>query len=439
MTGPDDEKRAGRRAELARVRAALRAASGRQRVDLLLDAKDPRAVVRALPADELWFTIRDVGLADAAPLVQLASPEQFRTFLDLEIWRGDEPDTRRALPWMRAARAGALADDDAQRRWSAKLRTLDAELVRLVLLDALRVHDLEEDPDPELASDRFMRTPENRFVVEFTVEGAEYAAVRGIVDDLYAEDAFAATRLLSALRSELRSELAETALRWRSGRLQDLGHPPLEEALSWFASPGAGPAARPGAPARPPGFLVAPAPPGSLLARAADALEPARRERLELDLVAAANAVLVADRVDVEDLEAVRGAMAAARALVELGLEERAAGGDPGPVLAATPLKALFQAGFARVLALRWRAEKLRAALAQRATGDGDAAALESPLADALAALVRRRPLYYPGLELPRDEWGGPAAGGFTARPFLSSAELARAAAALDEVEARLA
>ena len=33
----------------------------------------------------------------------------------------------------------------------------------------------------------FMRTPEGKFIVEFTVRGTEYAAVRGLLDDLFAD------------------------------------------------------------------------------------------------------------------------------------------------------------------------------------------------------------------------------------------------------------
>ena len=39
------------------------------------------------------------------------------------------------------------------------------------------MHDLEEDPDPDLESDRFMNTPEHKFIIEFMADGAEYIAV----------------------------------------------------------------------------------------------------------------------------------------------------------------------------------------------------------------------------------------------------------------------
>jgi hypothetical protein len=242
---------------LARARAELAQARGRRRLDVILDAPNPQALLRALPADELYFTIREIGLGDAAELVQLASARQFRTFLDLDAWRGSEIQPRRILPWLRAARAGAHLSPQASARWERKFAALDAEVLSLVLRDALRIHDLEEDPDPEFHSDRFMRTPEGKHVIEFAVEGAEYLAVRGIVDDLYAEDPFKATRLIAATRWEFPSELEESALRWRNARLADLAYPDLGEALSWFTRPAAGPARPAGKPARPAGFFLA--------------------------------------------------------------------------------------------------------------------------------------------------------------------------------------
>jgi hypothetical protein len=91
-------------------------------------------------------------------------------------------------------------------------------------------------------------------------------------------------------------------------------------------------------------------------------------------------------------------------------------------------VKAVFQQGFGRLLELRWRAEKVLAA------GKGP---LGPPLDELLQALARRRPLYFPGVEAPREEWGSPAAGAFEARPFLSPADLARALEALAAAEER--
>ncbi len=421
-------------AALAKARRALAAASGKRRLDLILDAEDPAALVRALPADDLYLTVREIGLGDAVPIVELATPQQFRTFIDLAGWKGHEVQPRRILPWLRAARAGALRSDRAEARWRQKLAALDAELVSLLLRDAVRVHDLEEEEDPHIEHEQFMRTPEGKHILEFLVDGTEYLAVRGLVDDLFAQDPFVAMRLIGSIRSDFPSELEESALRWRTGRMADLGYPSLDEALSWFARPGAKPSQPAGTPDRPPGFFIERLGTGSLLARAAALLQEGEREHLELELVTAANAVLVADAVDPGDHDEVRAAVTSGRALVELGLEETAGSDErrAAEILATTAVKSLFQRGFGRVLALRWRAERIFGA---GGAGSRESPFLDAPLGEMLAALSRRRPLYVPGLELPRDRWATPEAAVYEPRPFLSSGELLRTAEALGQAE----
>ncbi|HET8732441.1 MAG TPA: DUF6178 family protein, partial [Anaeromyxobacteraceae bacterium] len=317
------------------------------------------------------------------------------------------------------------------------LGALDSEVVSLLLRTALRIHDLEEEPDPDIEGDRFVRTPEGRFVVEFEPDGADYVAVRRLVDDLYERDPFLAGRTISAVRWELPSDLEEGARRWRDGRLADLGFPDLEEALSWFARPAArAGAAMPGLPDRPPGFWLATFRRESLLDRAAARLSPDDAERFEAQLLSAANAALVADRVDPADPDAVRGGVESARALIEMGLEALS-GGDAeaaARVLATTPLKTVFQQGFGRLLELRWAADRIR----REAADAGPVPALDSPLGEALSAAARRRPRFFPGIDLPRDEWGQPAAGALEERAFRSTAEVERTARALDDAGALL-
>jgi hypothetical protein len=421
------------RRELDEARAALGRARGRQRLDVILNVANPQALVRALPADELYLTIRDVGLADAAPLVQLASAAQFKVFVDLDAWSREGLDPKKVLPWLRAARAGAHLDPKAEARWEKKLTTLDREVLYLTLRATVKVHDLEEDDDPEIQSDHFMRTPENKFVVEFLVEGVEYLAVKGVLDDLYAEDPFAATRLLSSLRWEFPSELEETALRWRTGRLADLGYPTVEEALSWFARPPRTAAHHAAAPSRPQGFFLATLERGSLLDRAVALLSPEDRVAVEGEVVAAANAVLIADAVDPGDPEAVRAAFEAARGYLDLGLDGLSGGDAPkaADALRSTPVKRVFQEGFGRVLALSWRARELR----KRA---GDEARFGSPIDEVLLVLSGKRPRYFPGVEVPEADWGTIVAAAYQPRHFATPEDLARTAAALDRAERRL-
>ncbi len=427
---PKDVKQPLTAAQLLSIRTQLTAASGSRRLDLILGVPNPGALVRALPADELYFTIREIGLADAVELVQLASAEQFRAFIDLDAWRQGRFEPRRALPWLRAARAGAPRDSRLAARLARKMRALDREVVYLLLRDAVRIHDLRVNDDPDIVGDQAWKTSDGAYLVEFVVEGTEFVAIRGLLDDLEAEDPFLSSRLLGALAWELPSELEETALRWRQGRLADLGFPPLEEALSWYARPPSRPSEAPGQPGRVPGFFLAPLGHQSLLARAAATLDAAERDALDLQLVTAGNAVLVADGIDPVDLEQVRAAVTGARAMVELGLERLSDGDEvrAAEALATTPVKRLFQEGFGRILELSWRAERLFKA---GGAGRRQAPLLDAPLGELLSALSSRRPRFHPGIERPREEWGSPAVAALEPRRFLTASDLALAASAL--------
>ena len=129
------------------ARRALQNARGKQKLDLILSAPDPQQLVSSLPPEELYFALLDIGPDDAAELVAMASPEQFRHFVDMSAWRGaDEgPRTSEVIHWLSLAREGG--EDLAKFR--TQLWSLDIELLALVLRRELRVHDLtEEEPPP---------------------------------------------------------------------------------------------------------------------------------------------------------------------------------------------------------------------------------------------------------------------------------------------------
>ncbi|MGZ3457299.1 MAG: DUF6178 family protein, partial [Archangium sp.] len=400
---------------LSALRRQLASLPARRRLEALIESRDARTLVRSLPAEDLYFTVMEVGLADSTELVHLASPEQFRTFVDLGGWKKDQLEPHQVLTWLRAAR-GDEPEDFLQ-----KLRKVDTEVLELLLREFILIHDLEENPDVHVEGVT-METPEGRYLVEFKgVEGPELAAMRSLLNDLIAENPLEAVRFLEATRWEVPNELEETAYRFRTARLQDLGFPPLEEAVRLFSRVDTGPAPAPSA-----GTALAAQGQPDYLEAAFRSLDEVERENLEAELRYLANATLVAEVEDPGDLDAIRRVGEMARDYLLLGLEHLT-GGDPAraaQVVRDTELKRIFQVGFSLTLALKFRADRLMKQPLAQVEG--------TPLlfpeeAAALEALRRKRPrraLKVPGAE--------PV-------PFRSRRELAASEEVLARAEAQVA
>ncbi|ATB40971.1 hypothetical protein CYFUS_006433 [Cystobacter fuscus] len=398
------------------VRRQLAALSGRKRLEALVESEHARALVRSLPAEDLYFTIMEVGLPDAVDLVQLTSPEQFRTFVDLGSWKRDTLDPLGTLNWLRAARGDSAED------FLEKVRSMDTEVLEMLMREFTVIHDLEENPDVNPAGVT-METPEGRYLIEFKgVEGAELAALRVLLNDLIADNPFEAVRFLEATRWEVPGELEEVAYRFRSARLQDLGFPPLEEAVQLFSRVDTGPEPAPAVSAA----LAATREQPDYLEAAFRELDERERENLEAELRYLANATLVAEVEEPGDLDAIRRVGEMARDYLLLALEHLT-GGDPAraaQVVRDTEIKRIFQVGFSLTLALKFRADRLMKEPFTKVEGVPLLFAEEAAAVEALRRKRPRRTLKVPGAE--------PV-------PFRSRRELAASEEVLARAEAQVA
>lgn len=249
------------------------------------------------------------------------------------------------------------------------------------------MHDLEENPDvnPEGVT---METPEGRYLVEFKVEGAELSGLRSLLNDLIAENPFEAVRLLEAVRWEVLSELEETGYQFRTARLQDLGFPTLESAMSLFSRVDVPPSPAPGAQQA---ALATERGRVDWLEAAFQGLTEVESDNLVGEMRDVSNAALVAELADPGDLEALRSVGEMVRDYLSLGFEHLT-GGDPAranDVVHEYPLKRIFQVGFTLTLKLKYRADRLmKAPLAVL----DEAPLVFAEEAAALAALRLKRP-----------------------------------------------
>jgi hypothetical protein len=430
------------RAELGRGRRLRRA-------DVLFDAPDVGAAVRALPGDELYYVLHEVGLREGAGLLAFATAEQLQVALDFGLWERDRVVWGSLDEWLEAMSTAPVE------RIGDWLAGLDSELVGLILRRSARIYDLSQEAPPDEPEGTFYPTPDRLFVLDVTGPTGETSGPPGtdeerdpaatvirLIDALYRADRTLARRILIGARGELDAELEETAYRWRQARMSDLGFQDYYDALEvyreldpasvWIDESAGAPAARPRGPAAPGGdALRVPTAlaerlgdtAGSPFARAAQKLgDPRAIEELRLALVALTNRVLAADRVAPGDDEAVAAVLDRLAATLDLALE-RLAGADDArgaEALRALPLVRLFRLGFS----LTARVRKLALALRRHGPFGAGALALAEPDdAAVLEAVTAARPMFPRLLDEP------PHAG---ERPFRTLADLARAAAAVE-------
>jgi hypothetical protein len=440
---------------LSRYRARIGRGRKLRRADALLEGPDPERAVRALPGDEFYYIVHEVGLGEAGDLLAYARPEQVQTALDFALWERDQVVPERAAEWLEAL---AEAPYETVGAW---VEGLDVELFALLLRRSARIYDLSVEEAPEEPEGTPYPTPDGLFVLDVTglpvedaragdEETATPASARAIirlVDSLYRADRNLARRLLVGARAELDAELEELAYRWRQGRMEDLGFTDYYEALEVYreldpASVRLG-EVQPGrvrmrplddaqgdadAPARAPSALLERlSRGGSPFSRAAQALtSPEEVAELHFAVVGLTNRVLAADRVTPGDDAAVTAVLERQLATLDLAVEFLARGDAAREVEAVrtVPVMRLFRLGVSLVGKVRQLAATLRRRGPFAATGRDLAEADE---ALALEAVLRHRPLLAGILDDPPSN---------TDRPFRSMADLAVATAAIERAAA---
>ena len=124
------------RAELGRGRRLRRA-------DALYDGADLGTAVRALPGDELYYVLHEIGLQEGAEILAEATAEQVQVVLDFGIWDRDQIDDEGLDEWLAAM---ATAPFERVGQW---LAGIDSEVLGLVLRRRARIYDLSQEGAPE--------------------------------------------------------------------------------------------------------------------------------------------------------------------------------------------------------------------------------------------------------------------------------------------------
>ena len=413
---------------LSRWRAALARARRGRKADAIISEPDAAQLVPSLPVQELYYAIKEVGLADAAELVALATPEQVQGFVDLDVWERDHIDERRIDAWI-----DTLADAGYEKLGSV-LEKLDSEVVALWLQRQAIVYDLTIETPPDEPEGHYYPTPDRFYLIDILAPGEDGKALERTLDWIYRYDLELGRRIIMGAKWELGSDLEEHAWRWRQGRMADLGYVDFYEALSiyqyldpasvkldehTFVAP------PPETPTELPAVLAGSLDEAGFFGKALGTLpSDADVERLHATLVLLINKAMAADLVDPGDFEMGKEALARAAATVGLGLEYLSRGDTAraGQALTSIALERIFRVGFSLGLQLKTLADTL-------VKNGLDPVGLDEPWDEIVRALRARRPEYPRALDTP------PADG---TRYFASLADVSRAAAALETIAKKM-
>ncbi|MDC0671841.1 DUF6178 family protein [Nannocystis radixulma] len=424
MTSPAELSRAGH--DLASV----------QRDPLVLEQRDDLAeFVPRLPPTAFVQIARGLREEDRLDLLlPHASPEQLTALLDLDGWSRDRIAVDKARAWLVAIADAYAAAGKPRGQLRNIIEDMDPEMWTMALLPGTAVYELDPDDVEQreqalAAVDALFsyETPDGGFIVAVPDNDLGHRVIH-VLERVYADDLQTGHRLSLSLRGAMPAQLEEDLLRWRSGRLADLGFVEWEEAMKLFRpldAKSAREAAVPAAPAAVVGeaLLVAfPSATSGLLRRVLGGLGAGEQGVRAREFALLVNELMSAQRSEPGDAKAQERAFHQAEATVSLGLEVLLAGlGLPAPEvdaflagrIAALGLRGVFRVGYGPLATLRKTALALHREGRVSLTKIGSL--LDRPWGPALESLSRWLP------ELPIET----ASGGV--RPIAGLRDVARA------------
>jgi hypothetical protein len=203
---------------------ALHGMSGKDKLNFILKINNPDAFVKSLPMLDLFRIFHDIGIDSV--ILQLASPEQVRFILDLEIWEGWSISIEETEKWFEALL------DTGDKHAVSVLSQLDLEMLLIFLKKNMSVGGgLSNIINSEDYQGEWEHTFDEVFYLNFFEEESKDLILR-MLGLLFNEHYSLYRSLMLGVENELLTELEEIAWQFRSGRLADEGLPATATATS---------------------------------------------------------------------------------------------------------------------------------------------------------------------------------------------------------------
>jgi len=420
-----------------------------------LERDDGAELVAELPVQGFVTVARKLRDEQRLDLVlPFASAEQIVGIFDLDSWEKDRLSVVRAREWLDRIAEAYREANMPRGRLVDLLHSTDVEIWVLANAAATAIADLEPGDDEQrmqvledMAALQIWETPDGFHIVG--VPNDEFGSMTlRVLEAVYDDSMVEGRKLVSAIKWSTYSELEEDLLRWRRGRLADLGFPEWDEAMKLFAPlghdavmgrDGSEPERKRSPLPFVPGFAPALRSEGKdLLRRVMEVLSETEYDLRLREFLLLANELMAAQRFEPGNEALQARAVDQARATLNLACEllvARESPEDPEGFIAAritsVGLRKLFRYGYGPLHKLRKAALVLHKAgqVSLREVGS----LLDRPWGPALASFVR----WFPELPLESaaNKPGKPGAT-LATRPLRTLGDLARATSLMGEAEA---
>ena len=137
-------------------------------------------LVPTLPVQELYYAIKEVGLADAAELVALATPAA-----DAGLRRSRRLGPRSPRRDASSTAGSRRSPTPATRSSAASIEALDPETIALWLQRQASVYDLTIEEPPDEPQGHYYPTPDRFYLLDILPGGEEGKALERILDWIY--------------------------------------------------------------------------------------------------------------------------------------------------------------------------------------------------------------------------------------------------------------
>lgn len=200
-----------------------------KRIDALISFPDPRLAIRRLTPPEIYSTIMEAGVIDAAPLFPYLTKKQLTFCMDFELWDRYDFDPESWRQWL------PLLVEGGEEAVANFCTGIDRELLLLILdHEVTVVGGMGEFMSDEERLGEWDHSYDGMYYLSFNSSetgpfiGRFIELILGCNQPLY-------VWLMEALRGVSRIELEDLCCQFRLGRLADDGFPDPLEAASVYA------------------------------------------------------------------------------------------------------------------------------------------------------------------------------------------------------------